>query len=265
MSFEDAKEFLDHALLDPIIRVKYLLAWYVDDIMNIAEHLGLRFTMEELNAASHENTKDWKFTNIKEPENEEPKLMVDIAYIFNSHEERYEKQLKEWFQTNVDHIEEEKKQDRSEMSESEFYLYVGKSPLLLTLKNTLFFILESDVRTRCKAEDFLDPMYCENPNHFRTKVNYLPSKLVKPAQPDLLVWCFNEDDLNQRLHEMIDYIEQRPQPLRTGVFLTTHWSWKSWFNVNEKIKILAEGGTDFWFIFFSVFGAAVIKRLMLLK
>jgi len=264
MSLKDAEEFLDHAILDPIIRVKYLLAWHVDDIMNIAEHLGLTFTMEELNAASHENTKDWKFTNLKEPKTEQtPKWLDDIAYIFKDHQERYENQFQEWPQTNIDYNEKVQKQNLSEIDKLELYIYMRKSPLFLTLKNSLSFILRSDVTTRFKAEEFLDPMHRENPNYFRTKVNYLPSKLDRPAHPELLVWCFDEDDLNQRLHEMIVYIEQRPKPLITSVFLTTHWSWKPWLNVNEKIKILAEGGTDFWFIFFSVFGATVIKKLML--
>ena len=253
MSFEDAKKFLDHAILDSVFRFKYMLSWRVDDIMNLADHLGLSFTMEELDAASYESTKNLKIRNRKEPEERTVKLMDDIFYIFKDHEERYENLVREWLQVTPDNESSNRK--ISELSEVEFYYFAGKSPLLLVLNNTLSFILKSDVGTWCKAEDFLDTMHSNNPDYFQARVNYLPNRFDQPPHPDLLVWCFDEDDLNQRLSEMIDYIEKRPHPLRTVVFLATHWNWDSWTSSRQKIKALSIVGTRFTFIFFSRSGA----------
>ena len=256
MSYEDAKKFLDEVLLDPILKNKYLLAWTIDAVMSLADHYGLSFTMEELDAASYENTKDWQVANIKkEPEPEPPKLVADIDYIFRDHEKLFKKQFDEWLEKIRSYSKEEWEQKKSELYDIEFEGYTGESPLLRMLRTKLAFISKSAVKTRCKAEDFLDPLYIKSPNYFWPIISYLPSKANRPCKPQLLVWCFDEDDLGQRIQEMVDYVNKCPQPIRSVIFLTTHWDWKAISPYKEKLKSLFKSGAYLAFIFFSMQGA----------
>ena len=235
MSYEDAKKFLEKALFDPILRNKYILALFSDEMMSLAEHYGYSFTREELHAASHYNTKDLQIINIKVERRELVKLITCVDSILKNNEVRYHEMNPD---SGID---------------VEFDLQL--SDLANTLRNFLYALLKSKMGTKYKSEDFLDIFRDNFANQLYPSISLVPGKNAEPCHPELLVLCFDEDSLDVRFQQMIDQIEKCHLLNRTTIFLTSKWYPEAYAHHIEKINQLDRMGHHFIFIFFSLFGA----------
>ncbi len=250
MSIEHAKNFIDEIFDNPIIQLQIRFVTNGEEAMFLANNYGYTFTEEEINAAIQETFGTPQIGNVTD-ERKSIRLIDDIDYILQNHEKQYQEQSDEWFQ-------ELSKNPDLVLEDSEFY-YSSTSPLSTTLRNILYHLLESECGTRWKAEDIIYPLYIKEPQLFWPKVNYIPSNCTQPCYPKLLVWCFDEDNIDKRFSEMVDHLEKCYDQCKTVFFLTSKWYPQVYSVYADKIETFKKSGVNFTFIFFTTLGATEIS------
>ena len=187
-------------------------------------------------------------------ERKSTKLIANVNFILRDYEKKYKKQSNEWHE-NV-FMKPDYKFD-----EIEYNCHTQiNSPLSMTLRNILYYLLESECGTHCKAEDLLDSLYIKQPELlWPNKFNYMPSKRNQFCYPELIVWCFDEDNLDRLLQELIDHIEKNHGQCKTVFFLTSQWYPEVYSIYLDKIEVLNNNGVDFTFILFTTLRAKEIS------
>lgn len=248
---------------NPILRLQFLFASDKDEAMRIAKNHGFKFTEEEAKKATDKIFGPTKTGNETDGR-KSIKLIDDIYYIMQQYEKLYAERFNEWNKKFLASSGEGHRRMSSEYynykSENcEFYSGCAGSNLTCTLNNVLYHLLESKMGSRCKAEDILDSVYSEKPQLLFPKINYIPSKLPQPSYPVLLLWCFDEDNLDECFQNMTDYLERCNQKCKTAIFITTKWHLESYSTYADRIKILNKSGVKFTLILFSLLGATEIS------
>lgn len=178
------------------------------------------------------------------------KLITDVNFILRNYEKQYQKRCDDWHENVL------KKPDyKYDQIEYAYYTSVN-SPLSATLRNVLYHSLKSECGTRCKAEDILDLLYIKR--LLWPRINYLPSRSTQLCYSELLVWCFDEDNLDRLLGGLIDQIEKCHEQCKTVFFLTTQWYPEIYSIYAEKIETFKKSGVHFTFILFTTLGAIEI-------
>jgi predicted ribosomally synthesized peptide with nif11-like leader len=253
MSLESAKEFIEKIMDNPILHMQINLVTNEEEAMGLANNYGFTFTEEEMHAAIQEYFGTPQIGNVTTEKRESIKLIDDIDYILQNHEKQYQEISDNWFK-NV-HDKPDYQYNDTEVA------YYGQlnSPLSMTVRNILYHLLEPENGTCCKAEDIFDPLYIKEPGTLWPKINYIPTKLTWPCYPELLVWCFDKDNLDKRFWEMADHLEKCHKQCKIVFFLTSKWYPEVYQIYSDKIEILKNSGVHFTFIFFTMLGATEIS------
>jgi len=263
MSIKSTDEFIGELFENDILRLKFILSADNDEAMMVAKNNGFTCTSEEVRKLV-QAAFGTKIIEREEQKRSSIKLIDDIYHIMQQYEKLYAEKFNEWNKKFLASSGEEHSRISLEYynyksEDCEFYSGCAGSNLTCTLNNVLYHLLESKLRSRCKAEDILDSVYSENPQLLFPKINYIPSKLPQPSYPVLLLWCFDEDNLDECFQKMTDYLESCNQKCKTAIFITTKWHLESYSTYADRIKILNKSGVKFTFILFSLLGATEIS------
>lgn len=90
-------------------------------------------------------------------------------------------------------------------------------------------------------------------------INAIPSKIKGACHEELLVLCYDEDKLHERLQKMLSHAGILCRGInRKVLFLTSYWLPKKFNEYIEEIEKLRQEGVDIVFVLFTKNGATEI-------